>query len=85
MHGPGPEPAPTPDIMIMNLPPELTRGFRGLHFWLPLQRLGAAPFQQQLTEKMELARHAANAIDNSGVPGHSAIRLIIGRACVAGN
>ena len=41
-----------------DLSPELSRDFRGLRLWLPLQLHGLAPFREQLTEKLALARWA---------------------------
>ncbi len=35
-----------------DLSPELSRDFRGLRLWLPLQLHGLAPFREQLTEKL---------------------------------
>jgi glutamate/tyrosine decarboxylase-like PLP-dependent enzyme len=40
-----------------DLSPELTRHFRGLRLWLPLQLFGVAPFRAALEEKMLLARY----------------------------
>ncbi|MDT8408460.1 MAG: aminotransferase class I/II-fold pyridoxal phosphate-dependent enzyme [Wenzhouxiangellaceae bacterium] len=40
-----------------DLSPELTKHFRGLRMWLPLQVLGLAPFRAALTEKLLLARY----------------------------
>ena len=37
--------------------PELTKHFRGLRLWLPLQVLGLAPFRAGLREKLHLARY----------------------------
>ena len=37
--------------------PELTRHFRGLRLWLPLQLLGVAPFRATLSEKIWLTRY----------------------------
>lgn len=37
---------------------ELSRHFRGLRIWLPLQALGTAPFEAALDEKLLLARYA---------------------------
>ncbi len=37
--------------------PELTKHFRGLRLWLPLQILGVGPFRAALQEKMLLARY----------------------------
>jgi aromatic-L-amino-acid decarboxylase len=41
-----------------DLSPELSRDFRGLRVWLPLQLHGVAAFRAQLGEKLALARHA---------------------------
>lgn len=46
--GPAPSPA--------DLSPELTKHFRGLRMWLPLQLHGLAPFRACLEEKLLLAR-----------------------------
>lgn len=40
-----------------DLSPELTKHFRGLRLWLPLQLFGVAPFRAALEEKMLLARY----------------------------
>ena len=47
-----PEPSPT------ELSPELSRPFRALRLWLPLQVLGTAPFEAAMEEKLLLARYA---------------------------
>ena len=41
-----------------DLSPELSRDFRGLRLWLPLQLHGLAAFREQLEEKLALARWA---------------------------
>jgi aromatic-L-amino-acid/L-tryptophan decarboxylase len=41
-----------------DLSPELSRDFRGLRVWLPVQLHGLAPFRAQLAEKLALARWA---------------------------
>jgi aromatic-L-amino-acid/L-tryptophan decarboxylase len=41
-----------------DLSPELSRDFRGLRLWLPLQLHGVAAFRAQLQEKLDLARWA---------------------------
>ena len=46
------------DIAPMDLSPELSRPFRALRLWLPLQVLGVAPFAAALEEKLLLARYA---------------------------
>ena len=42
----------------MEFSPELSRPFRGLRMWLPLQALGTAPFAAALEEKLLLGRYA---------------------------
>lgn len=49
------------------LSPELSRPFRGLRLWLPLQLLGVAAFREALDEKLDLARAAADGL--RAVPG----------------
>lgn len=44
------------EISPAYLSPELTKHFRGLRLWLPLQVLGLAPFRAALSEKIRLAR-----------------------------
>ncbi len=45
-----------------DLSPELTRHFRALRLWLPLQLLGLRPFRAALDEKLMLARYAATEL-----------------------
>jgi glutamate/tyrosine decarboxylase-like PLP-dependent enzyme len=47
--------------------PELTRHFRGLRLWLPLQLAGVAAFRAALSEKIRLARYFHRRL--SEVPG----------------
>ncbi len=50
-----------PDVGLPNFAeysPELSRAFRGLRVWLPLQMHGPDAFRQALDEKLDLARHA---------------------------
>ena len=47
------------DTGFAELSPELSRRFRGLLLWLPIQLHGMGAFRAQLAEKLELARHAA--------------------------
>jgi len=42
--------------------PELSRDFRGLRVWLPLQLYGAAAFRTALEEKLALTRRLADAV-----------------------
>jgi aromatic-L-amino-acid decarboxylase len=42
--------------------PELSRDFRGLRLWLPLQLHGLRAFRDQLTEKLALGRWAGEAL-----------------------
>jgi aromatic-L-amino-acid decarboxylase len=46
------------------LSPELSRDWRGLRIWLPLKMHGAAPFRENLDEKLALARQAELALRN---------------------
>ncbi len=45
-----------------NLSPELTKHFRGLRVWLPLQMHGAAPFIACLEEKLLLVKYFRNQL-----------------------
>jgi aromatic-L-amino-acid/L-tryptophan decarboxylase len=45
-------------VAPMDLSPELSRPFRALRLWLPLQALGTAPFAAAQEEKLLLARYA---------------------------
>jgi glutamate/tyrosine decarboxylase-like PLP-dependent enzyme len=45
------------ELAPKDLSPELTRPFRGLRLWLPLQLLGTRPFEAALEEKLLLARY----------------------------
>ena len=49
-------------ISFTDLSPELSRPFRGLQLWLPVQVHGLAAFREALREKLALARHAADRI-----------------------
>ncbi|MBL4648859.1 MAG: amino acid decarboxylase, partial [Aureispira sp.] len=50
------------EISPADLSPELTKPFRGLRLWLPLQLFGVAPFRASLTEKIWLCRYFYEAI-----------------------
>ena len=45
-------------VSFADLSPELSRDFRGLRLWLPLQLHGLGAFREQLREKLDLARLA---------------------------
>jgi len=50
-----------PDVGLPNYAeysPELSRAFRGLRIWLPLQLHGEQAFAEALDEKLDLTRHA---------------------------
>ena len=55
--------------------PELSRDFRGLRLWLPLQLHGAAAFRHALTEKLALARRAADGL-RTWAAGGVAIEIV---------
>jgi aromatic-L-amino-acid/L-tryptophan decarboxylase len=46
-------------VDFCSISPELSRSFRGLRIWLPVQLLGIEPFRQALDEKLDLADWAA--------------------------
>ncbi|MFN0206336.1 MAG: pyridoxal phosphate-dependent decarboxylase family protein [Planctomycetota bacterium] len=48
------------------LSPELTKHFRGMRLWLPLQMLGVAPFRACLEEKLLLTRYFYNEVRKLG-------------------
>lgn len=52
---------------IASLGPELSRPFRGLLVWLPLQLHGVAPFREALDASLDLAAHAFGRL--SGING----------------
>ncbi len=58
--GPGQELSPA------DLSPELTKHFRGLRMWLPLQLLGIAPFRAAIKEKVLLCRYFFEKIQELG-------------------
>lgn len=49
-------------VDFCEISPELSRGFRGLRVWLPLKMFGIDAFRQQLDEKLDLARWAADEL-----------------------
>jgi aromatic-L-amino-acid decarboxylase len=64
---------------IASLGPELSRPFRGLSVWLPLQLHGVAPFRQALDASLDIAAHAherltgVNGIDARWAPDLSIV------------
>jgi len=50
------------EISPAELSPELTKHFRGLRMWLPLQIHGLAPFKAALREKLLLTKHYCNEL-----------------------
>ncbi len=46
------------EVNFTDISPELSRDFRGLRVWLPIQLHGLGAFRQQLQEKLELTRWA---------------------------
>ncbi|MFQ5731207.1 MAG: pyridoxal phosphate-dependent decarboxylase family protein [Planctomycetaceae bacterium] len=49
-------------IDFCRISPELSRDFRGLRLWLPIQLHGIDAFRRELDEKLELAEYAASAL-----------------------
>ncbi|MFT5167381.1 MAG: aromatic-L-amino-acid decarboxylase [Saprospiraceae bacterium] len=49
-----------------NLSPELTKHFRGLRMWLPLQLFGLEPFRAALSEKIWLCRYFYEEVQKLG-------------------
>jgi len=49
-------------VDFCEISPELSRDFRGLRVWLPLKLFGIEPFRQQLDEKLDLAKFAADEL-----------------------
>jgi len=49
-----------------DLSPELTKHFRGMRLWLPLQLFGLAPFKAALSEKIWLTRYFYTEIQKRG-------------------
>jgi aromatic-L-amino-acid decarboxylase len=49
-------------VDFCELSPELSRDFRGLRVWLPLKLFGIEPFREQLDEKFDLIRFAADEL-----------------------
>ncbi|MEM6966604.1 MAG: pyridoxal-dependent decarboxylase [Bacteroidota bacterium] len=56
----------TEEISPADLSPELTKHFRGLRLWLPLQLYGLAPFRAGLEEKLLLTRYFYEKVQELG-------------------
>jgi aromatic-L-amino-acid decarboxylase len=57
-----------PDVSLPNYAeysPELSRAFRGLRIWLPLQLHGEQAFTQALDEKLDLTHHAYDRLQQT--------------------
>lgn len=57
-----PRPEEADLIDFSHISPELSRDFRGLRVWLPLQMHGIKPFEENLDEKLDLAQWAADEL-----------------------
>ena len=49
-------------VDFCEISPELSRDFRGLRVWLPLKMFGAAPFREQLDEKLDLTTYVVREL-----------------------
>lgn len=58
--------AATEELSPADLSPELTKHFRGLRIWLPLQLLGISPFRAALKEKVLLCRYFYEEVQKLG-------------------
>lgn len=56
----------TEEASPADLSPELSKHFRGLRMWLPLQLFGVKPFRAALEEKLLLARYCYREIQKIG-------------------
>lgn len=56
----------TDELSPADLSPELTKHFRALRMWLPLQLYGVAPFKAALEEKIWLARYFYEQVQHLG-------------------
>ncbi|MDP6556849.1 MAG: pyridoxal-dependent decarboxylase [Pirellulaceae bacterium] len=66
-----------PDFLdFSQLSPELSRDFRGLRVWLPLQLHGAGAFRQALDEKLDLAQFAARQLQAIDEKLHDTLEIM---------
>lgn len=56
----------TQQLSPADLSPELSKHFRGLRMWMPLQLHGTKPFKDCLNEKLELTRYFCTKINQLG-------------------
>lgn len=66
-------------VDFCDISPELSRDFRGLRVWLPLQMHGAGAFRRCLDEKLDLARYVENEvpkIDGIQLCGKSPLSIV---------
>lgn len=56
---------PDGEVNFSDISPELSREFRGLRVWLPLKLYGAQVIRDNLREKLELARWAAEELKSA--------------------
>jgi len=62
---------PEGEVNFSDISPELSRDFRGLRVWLPMQLYGARALRENLREKLQLARWAARELQ--AAPGFELI------------
>lgn len=56
----------TDELSPADLSPELTKHFRGLRIWLPIQLIGTEPFRAALEEKVVLCRYFYEKVQKLG-------------------
>jgi aromatic-L-amino-acid decarboxylase len=63
-------------VDFCNISPELSREWRGLRIWLPLQMHGTAAFREALDEKLDLARWAAEQLQQIDCGEHQQLDIV---------